>query len=258
MTTELESDPEGESPSAGFPIVVPSVVEQGLIALLIKHERAYWQTEDGCLIDPAVNDLAVNDLAVDDLAVDATLELDGRRYLFQMKSHSHPTARLHRYTRLVTLTLNRIPRISWVLPSAQSLTDVAISLVGSKRPAIRAEWRDHLSGETGTGLLRQEQYRAALGFLYAALRYRCNDLADLAWRPVDTVLRSRTLSNLVVLLPTAAAAAYIVHGDGALGAVASAESLSAVGGLLYGLIRVGRWWRNVKPPEPRARRAKDE
>jgi hypothetical protein len=32
----------------------------------------------------------------------------------------------------------------------------------------------------------------------------------------------------------------------------------AIGGGLYGLIRVGRWWRDVKPPQPKARRARSD
>ncbi len=31
----------------------------------------------------------------------------------------------------------------------------------------------------------------------------------------------------------------------------AAESISAIGGTLYGQVRAGRWWRNVKPPEPK-------
>jgi len=30
-----------------------------------------------------------------------------------------------------------------------------------------------------------------------------------------------------------------------------------LGALLYGVIRTGRWWRGVKPPEPEARRARE-
>ena len=71
------------------------------------------------------------------------------------------------------------------------------------------------------------------------------------------MLRSRTLSNLFVPIPTAEATLYILRHLGTLGVLTSAESVSAVGGCLYGLVRIGRWWRDVKPPEPKARRAKE-
>jgi hypothetical protein len=46
--------------------------------------------------------------------------------------------------------------------------------------------------------------------------------------------------------------------EGTLGVLTSAESISAIGGGLYRLVRVGRWWRDVKPPEPKARRAAEQ
>jgi hypothetical protein len=90
-----------------------------------------------------------------------------------------------------------------------------------------------------------------------AIRCRFADAAEAAWRPFDAILRSRTLSNVVVFGPTAMGALVIFRHEGALGVLATAESISAIGGLLYGLIRVGRWYRNVKPPEPKAWRAKE-
>jgi hypothetical protein len=79
---------------------------------------------------------------------------------------------------------------------------------------------------------------------------------QLAWIPADAVLRSRPLSNLVVWVPTAVGAAVLFRHIGGYGVIASAESILAIGGALYTLIRVGRWWRNVKPPEPKAQRPK--
>jgi hypothetical protein len=35
--------------------------------------------------------------------------------------------------------------------------------------------------------------------------------------------------------------------------MADDQDLPALGALLYGVIRTGRWWRWVKPPEPKAR-----
>lgn len=81
---------------------------------------------------------------------------------------------------------------------------------------------------------------------------------DRAWTPIDAILKSRKLSNLLVLGPTAMVALYILRHLGTLGVLTSAESISAVGGGLYGLVRVGRWWRDVKPPEPKARRPKSD
>jgi hypothetical protein len=56
------------------------------------------------------------------------------------------------------------------------------------------EWRSHLAGD----LSNQQKLYAALGFIVAAFRDRLRDLADLAWKPADRVLGSRTLSNLFV------------------------------------------------------------
>ena len=61
----------------------------------------------------------------------------------------------------------------------------------------------------------------------------------------------------MVFGPTALAALFILRHLGTLGVLTSAESIAAIGGALYGVIRTGRWWRDVKPPEPRARRAKE-
>ena len=63
---------------------------------------------------------------------------------------------------------------------------------------------------------------------------------------------------MFVLIPTLMAALYILRHLGTLGAATSAGGVSAIGGVLYGLVRVGRWYRNVRPPEPKARRAAKE
>ena len=141
--------------------------------------------------------------------------------------------------------------------SVRSLTGLAALLAGRKRPALRAEWRAHLAGETGHDPVTWQKVREALGFVASAIRCRCSDAAEATWTPVDAVLKSRTRSNLFVLVPTWAAAYLLLRHEGTLGVVKAAESISAIGGTLYGLIRVGRWWRNVKPPEPKARRAKE-
>jgi hypothetical protein len=88
------------------------------------------------------------------------------------------------------------------------------------------------------------------------LSRRGPDVADVVWTPVDTILKSRTLSNVFVLIPTTAAGYLVLRHEGTLGVVTSAESIAAIAAAPYGLIRTGRWWRNVKPPEPKARRTK--
>jgi hypothetical protein len=99
--------------------------------------------------------------------------------------------------------------------------------------------------------------RQALGFVASAVQYRLADAADLAWRPADAVLRSRTLSNLFVWGPVIVMLVAIVHHDGRFGLVADVQDPVALGAFLYGVIRTGRWWRGVKPPEPKARRARE-
>lgn len=140
-----------------------------------------------------------------------------------------------------------------VVLSPRRLTGAAVFLAGQKRSVMAYEWHSHLSELTRQGLSSRDQIPAARGFLRAALRYRLRDAANLAWSQVDALLRSRTLSNLFVLSPTLTAAVYIMRRLGTLGVLTSAEGISAIGGGLYMLVRVGRWWRNVKPPEPKAR-----
>ena len=74
--------------------------------------------------------------------------------------------------------------------------------------------------------------------------------------PVDAILKSRVLANVLVLSGTATT--YVDRMQGRLGVILAAESLSVIGGTVYGTIRLGRWYRNVKPPEPKARRAKSD
>jgi hypothetical protein len=134
--------------------------------------------------------------------------------------------------------------------SAWRIADLAATLAGRKRPALRKEWREQL-----TGLPRGRKIGAALGCGAAAVRYRLRDAADLAWLPADAVLRSRPLSSLVVGLPTAAAAVILFFHAGLDGVIGSWGSIAAIGGCLYTLIRVGRWWRGVKPSDPKTRTA---
>ena len=61
------------------------------------------------------------------------------------------------------------------------------------------------------------------------------------------------LSNLFVIVPTVAVAVFIFFHAGTIGVMLGMESIIATGGLLYGLVRCGRWYRGVKPPDPSPR-----
>jgi hypothetical protein len=89
------------------------------------------------------------------------------------------------------------------------------------------------------------------GFVLAAMRYRAQDAADLAWRSADAVLRSPTKSNLFVWLPVLGIVLAVAHHDGWCGLVANAQNLIETWAGLYAAVRAGRWYRKVKPPEPR-------
>jgi hypothetical protein len=156
----------------------------------------------------------------------------------------------------IFLSLGYLARSVRLWLSAGSLTWLAVLLAGHKRSAMADEWRAHLAGWPGAELSRRDQVRAARGFIWAAVRYRLEDAADLAWWPADAVLGSRLLSNLFVWGPVIVMLVAIVHHDGRFGLVADIQDPAALGAFLYGVIRTGRWWRGVKPPEPKARRAR--
>ena len=149
--------------------------------------------------------------------------------------------------------------VEWPLTrfTVQGLTDLASLLAGRRRPALRAEWRTHLAGESGHDPVTWRKVREAGGFVASAVRCRCSDAADAAWAPADAVLRSRTLSNLFTLMPAALAALILFRHGGTIGLLGSAESVSAIYLMFYALVLAGRKYRNVKPPEPKARRAKE-
>ena len=141
--------------------------------------------------------------------------------------------------------------------SSQRLTGLAAFIAGHKRAVIGNEWRAHLSGETGAGLSADRLTREAAGFILAAIRFRVEDAADLAWRPVDAVLASRTLSNLMVLTVTLATAAIFARQGGVYGVADNLVGVGVVWGAAFGLIHYGREWRDVKPAERKPRRAKE-
>ncbi len=140
--------------------------------------------------------------------------------------------------------------------SPHKLTGLAVFIAGRKRAVMASEWRAHLSGETGSGLSADRQVREAAGFVLAAMRYRLQDTADFAWRPVDAVLASRKLSNLFVLLATLMVVMIHVHHGGLYELADNLEGEAVVWGAAFGLIRAGRWWRDVKPREHKPRKSR--
>lgn len=137
------------------------------------------------------------------------------------------------------------------------VTDLAALIAGRKRLSLREEWRAHLAGESGHDPVTLAKVRQALGFIAAAARYRFADATELAWRPADALLGSRTLSNLFVWGPVIVVLVTIVRHDGWFGLVADDQDPVALGAFLYLVIKTGRWWRGVKPPKPKAWRAKE-
>lgn len=141
--------------------------------------------------------------------------------------------------------------------SPQKLTSLAVLLAGRERAALATEWRSHLSGETGSGLPSDRQVREAAGFVLAAIRCRLQDAAGstagFVLRPVDSVLVSRTLSNLFVLLATLAVVTIYIRHGGIYELADNLEGVAVVWGAAFGLIHVGRQWRDVKPPKRKPR-----
>jgi len=146
---------------------------------------------------------------------------------------------------------------SMLRTSVWSLVDLAVLLAGRRRLALRQEWYAHLAGENGHDPVTWPKVGEALGFVASAIRCRRSDVADAAWTPVEAVLKSRTLSNLFTLTPTALAALILFRHGGTIGLLGSAESVSAIYLMFYALVLAGRKYRDVKPPEPKARRAKE-
>ena len=81
------------------------------------------------------------------------------------------------------------------------------------------------------------------------LRRRFRYWIELGWRPIDAVLAVRDLSNLVVIAATLVAAMVCARDGGFTAVITNLPALAVVWGAAYGLIRLGRWWRGVRPPE---------
>ncbi len=146
--------------------------------------------------------------------------------------------------------------LSLVAFSVRSLTDLAAFLAGRKNgPVLREEWRAHLAGESGHDPISCAKVREATGFVIAGLRDRGQDCADAAWKPVDAVLRSRTLSNLVVAVPTIVIAFEVLTHKGTMTLLTSLGSIFGAWFFLAGMIKAGRNYRDAEPPKPKARQA---
>jgi hypothetical protein len=100
-----------------------------------------------------------------------------------------------------------------------------------------AEWHSHLAGESGHDPVTWPKVRQALGFVASAIQLRISDAADVAGRPVDAVLGSRTLSNVFVLGPVVVVLITIVRHDGRFGLIADDQDIAELGAFLYAVIR---------------------
>ncbi|MEY9862854.1 hypothetical protein ABH935_008502 [Catenulispora sp. GAS73] len=133
--------------------------------------------------------------------------------------------------------------------TARRLFALAGRIAGARRASLRSDWSAVLAE-----LPPHEAVRASAGMVVAALRLRAADVAQRCWRPADRVLASRTLSNMVVAAPTAAVMWILFRHSGEIGVLVNAEAIAVVGATFRGLIVLGRWWRDVAPPEREAQR----
>ena len=140
--------------------------------------------------------------------------------------------------------------------SVRSLTSFAAVLAGREGPILHEEWKAHLAGESGRDAAGWAKLKQAAGFVKTGIRYRCSDWADAAWRPVDAVLRSRLLSGLFVAVPTIVATVEVLSHKGTMTVLTSFGSIFGIGTALAGATKAGRKYRDVEPPEPKARQAR--
>jgi len=160
------------------------------------------------------------------------------------------------YARQAALNRRARVRASATGFSVRSLTGLAAFLAGREGPALLYESDGHLAGESGHDPLTWAKVKEAAGFVVAGVRYRGQDWADAAWKPADAVLRSRTLSNLLAAVPTIVVAVEVLTHKGTMTLLTSLGAIFGTWTFLAGLIKAGRWYRDVEPPEPKARQAK--
>jgi hypothetical protein len=110
--------------------------------------------------------------------------------------------------------------------------------------------------DTRAGLSADRLTTEAAGFILAAIRFRLPDAANLVRWPVDAVLTSRGLSNMVVLLATLATVVIFTCQGGLYELADNWVNVSTVWVAVFGLIHYGKKWHDVKPPERKPRRAK--
>lgn len=132
-------------------------------------------------------------------------------------------------------------RKSWM---ADRLFALAGCIAGSGRTALRSDWSAILAESPPYDAICK-----AGGMVIAALRLRASDVAQVCWSPVDRVLESRVLSNIVVAGPTVAVAWTFFRHWGEVGVLVNAEAIAVIGAAIRGLVTLGRWWRDVAPPE---------
>lgn len=138
------------------------------------------------------------------------------------------------------------------------LIRLAVVIAGHKRTVVNEEWQSHIAGQTGHNIPLATQLRAALGFVRAAIRYRIQDAFDITLRPVDSVLKSRGVSGLFVVLATLAYVFSLMSDGGGTelsgtGLRGNAGNIVAVASVAYGLIRAGRKWRATYPLQRKPR-----
>jgi hypothetical protein len=78
------------------------------------------------------------------------------------------------------------------------------------------------------------------------LSRRTRRAADTPWGLAETVLASRGLSNSIVVAPTLVVATLCLR-HGVDGLIANVPSLAVIWSAVYGLVRLGRSWRGVRP-----------
>jgi hypothetical protein len=142
--------------------------------------------------------------------------------------------------------------------SVRSLTGLAVLLAGRQGPTLRAESASHLAGESGHDPVTRQKVKEALGFLITGAKYRCSNLHDAAWKPIDLVLGSRFMSGLFVAIPTVADTIEVWQHKGSMTVLTSFGSIFGVGTALAGAIKSGRKYRGIELPEPKANQARKD
>ena len=155
----------------------------------------------------------------------------------------------------------RLGRINRLRPrrtavTSRRLTGLAVFIAGHRRGDLSDEWRSHLSGESGAGLPSRRQAQEAAGFVLAAVRYRLQDVTDLAWRPVDSLLESRELSNLTVVLATLVIVVFFLRRGGVNDLADHLECVPVAPASALWVINCGKRYRQVKPPKRKPRRGR--